>query len=327
MTAAAAESQTETVLHSFAASNGIFLPESSLIADAAGNLYGTAAAGGATASGAVFEVSPPPVEGGPWMETTLYTFGPPPDAENPMAGLVMDSEGALYGTTRFGGPIKSSAGAVYKLTPPATEGGAWTETILHIFAGDDGAYPMSQLIFDKSGNLWGTASEGGSGKGGVVFELTAPATSGGSWTYSTILNFPSKANSAGGCYPMAGLLAGPEGSFYGTAACGANNGGVAFKLTPPAAGKTQWGEAVMHAFGVLNSLGDGNYPQAGLIAGKGGVLFGTTLKGGSAGYGTVYELVPPTSGGAWTESVVHSFDGDGYNPEAAVTLGIGGALY
>ena len=331
LASSATTAQTETVLYSFSnPSDNVYYPVTSLIADNAGNLYGMAGGGGPSRMGGIFELSPPAVQGGPWTETTLYSFLGKPDAGLPSAGLVMDGNGALYGTTAGGGA--NSVGAVFQLSPPAVQGGAWTESVLYSFTGANGiggSYPNSALVFDKNGNLFGTASSGGSRGGGTVFRLTPPSTSGGSWGFSVVLSFAGNEDSSGGCNPGASLLLGPDGSFFGTTrSCGANDGGVAYKLTPPLDGG-QWTETVIHTFGPYNTSGDGNQPEANLVSGPGGALFGTTFIGGASDSGTVFELSPPSAkGGAWTETILHSFAAvEGNNPACALALTAGGSLY
>jgi uncharacterized repeat protein (TIGR03803 family) len=236
----------------------------------------------------------------------------------------MDANGALYGTTYNGGA--AGYGTVFQLSPPAVQGGSWTETVLYRFTnGNDGAYPgRSALVFDASGNLYGNALFGGSGGGGTVFQMTPPTTSGGTWGYNVLLSFSSQKTAPGGCGPES-LLPGPSGSFYGIAGgCGAHGGGIAYKLMPPTSGG-QWTETVLHSFGFPGSTGDGNTPVAGLSAGAGGVLYGTTEDGGTSGLGTVYQLTPTHTGG-WTETVLHSFDTDGY-PVSPVTPTTSGVLF
>ncbi len=223
---------------------------------------------------------------------------------------------------------------VFQLAPPAVQGGAWTETVLYTFSLSDGSGPIGGLIFDQAGNLYGTTAGGGPGKGGNVFKLTPPATSGGSWTFTILHNFNSSTSStayAGGCGPNANVTLGPNGSLYGTTSyCGANGGGVVFKLSPPANGHTGWQETVLHTFGPANTLGDGALPRGGVIVGKGGVLFGTTSQGGTHYGGIAYELFPPvTSGGAWTEQILTSFTGGtvGYQAWGNLVLNSNGALY
>jgi uncharacterized repeat protein (TIGR03803 family) len=173
-----------TVLWSFGSvPNDGFQPVSSLIFDQNGNLYGTTEGGGAnccaTQSGIVFELSP--TGNGGWTETILYNFcsklsgdGLCLDGAHPLAGLVFDSAGNLYGTTYSGGAYDcqnglQGCGTVFELSP-SSQGGAWTETVLYNFCAgglkggcQDGAEPSSQLTMDTSGNLYGTTTTGGAG--------------------------------------------------------------------------------------------------------------------------------------------------------------------
>ena len=147
-------------------------PPAALTADPSGALYGPAPYGGASGNGVVFKLTPPTATGGAWTETVLYSFSGS-DGANPRGSLIADAEGALYGTTFLGGA--GSSGTVFKLTPPATTGGAWTETVLYSFTGgSDGANPPAALIADTSGALYGTTNSGGGGYG-TVFKLTLPA--------------------------------------------------------------------------------------------------------------------------------------------------------
>jgi uncharacterized repeat protein (TIGR03803 family) len=260
----------------------------------------------------------------------LFTFDDGSDGGAPQAGLIMDSSGALYGTTLEGG---AGFGVVFQLAPPTVQGGAWTENILHTFSATEGNSPIGSLIFGP-GTLYGTTAAGGPGKGGNVFSLTPPAISGDPWTLTVLHNFNSSKTSnayAGGCGPNTNVTLGPNGSLYGTTSyCGANGGGVVFKLSPPANGNTGWQETVLHTFGTPNKLGDGNDPRGGVIVGPGGVLFGTTLSGGSNYGGIAYELFPPaTSGGTWTEQILISFTGGnvGYQAWGSLVLNSKGALY
>jgi uncharacterized repeat protein (TIGR03803 family) len=170
-------SWTEKVLHSFN-SNGTDGTNSyaSLIFDKAGNLYGTTLDGGAYGNGTVFELTPK--AGGGWTEKVLYNFnGNTKDGTNPYAGLIFDASGNLYGTTVV---AAQEYGTAFELIP---KGGRWTEKVLHTFNQKDGAEPYAGLIFDASGNLYGTTYQGGVDGAGTVFELTPIA--GGSWTETT----------------------------------------------------------------------------------------------------------------------------------------------
>ena len=159
-------------LYDFANGSDAGYPWAGLIFDQAGNLYGSTTAGGSGNGGTVFRMT---ASNGNWIFDTLYSFTGPGDSRfvvGPLGSLVMDSAGSLYGTTFADGA--HGLGAVFKLTP---SNDSWTFTSLHDFTGgSDGAYPYSNLVFDASGNLYGTASQGGtsancSGGCGVVFEI------------------------------------------------------------------------------------------------------------------------------------------------------------
>ena len=262
----AATPWNEKVLHSFN-DNGQDggTPEAGLIFDAAGNLYGTTLGGGTYGGGTVFELTP--TAGGGWTEKVLYSFCSQPnctDGAGPLAGLILDAAGNLYGTTSQGGDYQCPSGTytycgtVFELKPIA--GGGWTEQVLHSFdgSGTDGTYPSAGLIFDAAGNLYGTTQVGGYYGGGTVFELTP--TAGGAWTENVLFSF----DGTGGAVPFAGLIFDGAGNLYGTTYEGGTySNGTVFELTPTAGGG--WTEQVLHGFG--NGT-DGYYPHAGLIFDK-----------------------------------------------------------
>jgi uncharacterized repeat protein (TIGR03803 family) len=218
----------ETVLHSFNPSVSVGdgkNPKASLILDSAGNLYGTAWAGGPFGGGTVFELSPS--TGGSWTENILHNFaGGIGDGAQPQGALIFDSTGNLYGTTSQGGP--EGGGTVFKLTP--SSGGSWTETVLYffypVFPSTDGNYPLGNLVFDSSGNLYGTTATGGIGNCfglgpvcGIVYKLTPAA---GPWT-ETVLHYFND-NGSDGYYPFAGLVPGSGGNLYGATELGGTAG-------------------------------------------------------------------------------------------------------
>jgi uncharacterized repeat protein (TIGR03803 family) len=175
---------TETVLHSFDAngSDG-YAPGGGLTFDAAGNLYGTTIFGGTHVFGTVFELSP--TRSGLWTETIIYNFTGGNDGGSPQYGsLVFDGKGNLYGTTQNGGAYGYGVAFELSLSPDSS----WTETVLHDFAEDatDGGYPMA-VVFDKTGNLYGTAAQGGSLGRGVIFELSPSLGGRGRKRFFTIL--------------------------------------------------------------------------------------------------------------------------------------------
>jgi hypothetical protein len=158
---------TATAIYIFTGGSDGRFPNSRLVLDSNGNLFGTT-----TAPGEVFELSP--FSGGTWKETTLHTFTAQSDGDYPQGALAFDSRGNLYGTTTFGGLGCNGGmcGIAYRLTPQA--GGAWTETILHQFeSAGDGSQPQAGMIVDNAGHLFGTTKYGGGRYGyGTVFEIS-----------------------------------------------------------------------------------------------------------------------------------------------------------
>jgi uncharacterized repeat protein (TIGR03803 family) len=214
--AGALAAPTVTVLHFFTG-NGDAAPEGGLIADSNGNFFGTTS--GTTSGGAplgvVFELSPPGGRRREWTETVLHAFTGAGDGGYPGAALIADSKGNLFGTTFAGGA--SGVGTVFELSPPATAGGAWTETVLYAFTGgSDGGQPRAGLIADSNGNLFGTTYAGGASGVGTVFALSPPAIAGGAWTETVLSSF----NYGDGAFPFAGLIADSNGNLYGTTSYG-----------------------------------------------------------------------------------------------------------
>lgn len=256
----------EKVLYSFTGSpnDGAF-PYAGVIADPAGNFYGTTNAGGASNSGAVFKVD------SAGTETVLYSFTGGADGAFPFGGLLRNSAGNLYGTTSAGGIstgncYPSGCGVVFMVTP------AGKETVLHSFTGSpDGASPYAGLIADSSDNLYGTTFNGGTGACtngcGVVFELDKAGTES---VLHSFTGYP-----VDGAFPSAGLVRDSSGNLYGTATYGGgSDSGVVFELA------TTGTETVLYSF--LGTT-DGAVPRAGLILDSTGNLYGTTYAGGDTG--------------------------------------------
>lgn len=287
-------SGTETVLHSFGSSDGIF-PKAGLI-NVKGTLYGATFSGGASDDGTVYHVSTSGAEG------VLYSFTGGSDGESPYAGL-FDSKGSLVGTTFFGGDnskCRPGCGTIYKVN-----NATGAKTLLYSFAGaPDGARPQSGFV-SNNGSLYGTTAGGGEFDKGTVFSLSPTGPE------SVVHSFKGGAD---GAQPEAGLI-NVNGTMYGTTYAGGASGlGTVFKIT--ASGT----ETVLHSF---SGGTDGAHPQAGLINVK-GTLYGTTAGGGESGYGTVYSI--STSG---EETVLHTFGGipDGALPLAGRLVNVNGTLY
>jgi uncharacterized repeat protein (TIGR03803 family) len=338
---AAKTSWVETVLYSFCAQGGARCTDgeqafAGLVIDQAGSLYSTTELGGADDGGTVFELTPNAAET-TWTESVLYSFChisgstscPDGAMRNAYAGLIMDKFGNLYGTAGTGGndapaackfdkyTLTRGCGVVFKLKPN-TGKTKWRETVLYRFCSKigctDGAMSYDGLIMDKAGNLYGVTSGGGNSSGaGVVFELT-PQTTGVPWKETVLYSFCSKPNCTDGDpYDINGsLIMDAEGNLYGTTDNGGNaeDGGVAFELTPNAA-RTKWVETVLYSFCSQggSSCTDGKGPYAGLIMDRAGNLFSTTTGGGANALGTVFELTHNAAKTKWVETVLFSFCG------------------
>jgi uncharacterized repeat protein (TIGR03803 family) len=311
----------EKVLYAFAGHADGGFPQAALVMDTAGNLYGTASEGGASGSGAVFKLSR--VKGGGWNETVLYSFAGGTDGAYPIAELIFDAAGNLYGTTAGGGA--NDAGTVFELSPGAN---GWTETVLHSFNVSDGAIPSAGLVFDTAGNLYGTTFSGGKPLDlGVVFQLSPTAK--GKWKEKILLEFGRHVDGGG---PAGTLIFDAAGNLYGTGSGGYQVAGSVFELTPQPNGK--WKEKVLHGF---TGKGDGGFPHGALVLDSDGNLYGTTQNGGNSsgtgpcmfgGCGTVFKLSPGANG-KWQETVICKFKGteDGMGPVAGLAFDPAGNLY
>jgi uncharacterized repeat protein (TIGR03803 family) len=325
---------------------GGFNPVGGLILDLEGNLYGTAAGGGTKYEygGTVFQLKRAP--NGKWTENVLYSFAGGDDGQSPLASLVFDASGNLYGTTWGGGT--NGAGTVFELTP--TGDGSWTKSTLYNFCSllncADGSTPGSNLIFDQAGNLYGTTYIGGStacedayAGCGTVFKLTPGQN--GTWTESVLYAFCALKNCGDGRGPyFSGVIFDGAGNLYGTTLGGGDNMvqickqflgcGVVFELSPSSGGL--WNEKVLHTFCTLPKCEDGRSPAASLIFDQSGNLYGTAQAGGTGGggedgCGLVFELMP-SSDGSWTGQALHNFTStDGCEPQDSLIFDSAGNLY
>jgi len=279
---------TETVLYRFQnnGQDGVG-PYAGLIIDKKGNLYGTTIFGGPARSGChigcgtVFELTPG--SNGTWTETVLHSFNYW-DGAYPWAGLIFDAAGDLYGTTNTG----NRPGNVFRLKSDAD--GKWTEKVLHAFhggKGDDGAGPVTPVIFDAAGNLYGTAFNSNGPIGGTVFELKQ-----GTWTEEVLFSFPT--NGQDGSDPQGGLVFDKKGNLYSTTETGGTYGsscdggcGTVFELNHDG-----WKAEVLYKF---TGGSDGGSPQTGLIVDAKGNLYGTAVNGGGGSgcsCGVVFKITP-----------------------------------
>jgi len=300
---------TETLLYSFKSGNDGYFPWGALTFDGKGNLYGATQFGGGKGNtcnvfyggncGTVFVLSPPKQKGGQWTEKALHSFAgiangkQSGDGANPNGGLVLDSKGAIYGTTLSGGyncayHSGHGCGTIFELKPPAKNGRMWSETMLHRFVdGNDGASPQSGAVFDAKGYLYGTTI-------GTVFRLTPPSKKFGSWKKTRLFAFCTQ--NQGGCEPEDSLIFDTSGRLYGTTYYGFGEElyGSVFRLEPPRKNGAAW--LIDYLYGFVNAP-DGLYPAARLIFDQAGNLYSTTTGGGqgtcSRYCGTVFEVSPP----------------------------------
>jgi uncharacterized repeat protein (TIGR03803 family) len=262
---------------------------------------------------------------------TLHKFTGGKDGAFPLASLIFDQAGNLYGTTLVGGAHHK--GTVFKLAPNAD--GSWRESVLYNFCSrtycGDGTEPEASLIFDQAGNLYGTTYAGGALDQGTVFKLTPNAD--GSWRESVLYSFCSRTNCRDGEFPEASLIFDAVGNLYGTTYAGGalNHDGTVFKLTPNADGS--WRESVLCSFCSRTNCSDGEFPEASLIFDQAGNFYGTTFAGGdqelclAGGCGVVFKLTPNSKGG-WNERLLHTFaDRPGASPHAGLIFDPAGNLY
>jgi len=318
------------VLYSFC-HNGKFVcadgkaPAANLVADTAGNLYGTTSAGGSTGNGVVFELVR---NGRKYTYQVLHSFDGEADGGVPVTPLIIDTAGNLYGTASADGA--NFGGTAFELSP---NGGQWTYKVLTNFCSSagqgciQGQVPESPLtyagkssgqLYDGASPLYGATLEGGPNGVGTVYFLTP---SGGSWTGGTVYSFCSLSGCADGEFPIGELGLDTSGNLYGTTAGGGNiNGnGVAYRLA------TATGlETVLHIFCSAPDCTDGNDPLSGLTLADRNQLFGSTIVGGKHGSGTVYEL----NGKSGKEKVLYAFCrkpgcSDGVGPSSPVILDSG----
>jgi len=304
---AAAQAQLQ-VLHTFAGPDGA-LPKAGLTIDRGGKLYGTTWAGHeGTGWGGVFQVRP---HNGAWIFQDLHVF----DGQ-PLDRVVFGPNGTLYGTSPSN-LVSYYYGYIFNVTPPVnvcqTVGCTWLASVIYGFGGgSNGATPKgAALVFDHSGNFYGTTYAGGNGNGTVYTSTTSGAQ-------SPIYTFTGTPD---GASPYSGVIFDSAGNLYGvTTAGGASNNGAVYELSPNGSG---WTEQVIYSF---TGGSDGSEPVGGLLIDQSGNLYGSTASGGSGGGGTVFELSP--NNGSWTFNLLSSLTGSAScGPWAELSFDSAGNLY
>jgi len=312
----------ELVLHNFTGGADGAFPYTGFGRNAADVLFGAVLATGGS-QGTLYSLTPTNKAGTAFSQASLFTFSGA-NGDGPEGAPVVGADGALYGVTLFGGT--TNFGTIYKLSPPAPGQTAWTETVLHNFAGQDGRFPQAGLIQGRHGVFYGTTTAGGTVDGGTVFQIAPPGPGKTAWKETVLHSFTAGSD---GFNPFdAGVALDQSGALFGiTIQGGTFQFGTAYKLTPPAAGGTGWTETILRSFGDGN---DGTAPVSKLVIGTTGTLYGSLSQGagGNSGRGAIYSLTPAT-GGAYSFQTVHAFAGgkDGSHPFGDLTSDASGTIY
>jgi uncharacterized repeat protein (TIGR03803 family) len=261
---------------SFNTTNGAS-PQGSLIADSAGNLFGTTNSGGANGKGTVFEI---PLSNGTYGAVIDIASFNTTNGASPQGSLIADSAGNLFGTTHFGGA--NGSGTVFEI--PLSNGAYGAVTDIASFNTTNGANPYGSLIADGAGNLFGTTYGGGANNRGTLFEI--PLSNGAYGAVTDIASF----NTTNGANPSGSLIADGAGNLFGTTVNGGAtyNRGTVFEI-PFVSGGYNGGYGAVTDITNFN-LANGAYPYGSLIADSAGNLFGTTGYGGANSHGTVFEI-------------------------------------
>ncbi len=297
-------------------------PVGRLVMDATGSLYGTTEFGGVYGCGTVFQLAP---SGQTWKETVLHSFVCyPNDGARPVAGLLLDQQGNLYGATTRGGTgmcgdfnpfIIFGCGVVFEISPGANQ--AWIEKVLYNFDGITAWDSASNLLLDRSGNLYGAAEFGGMGvcyNGiyggcGAIFELQ-PAGN-GLWTETTLYQFSGGSDTG---VPSGQIAMDTAGNLFGSGLGGSGGIDSIFELSPGTGGS--WTERILFT---------GFVSCSGVTLDSSGNLFGTAYD--SSSY-FIFEI-SPLPGGGWSNQKIYNFAGglDGLNSVAQVFADAGGNLF
>lgn len=297
---AVAKDGTATVLHHFNYSDGYY-PVGGVTEGADGVIYGTTHSGGSSGYGVLYGVNKDG-SGFQVLRNWNYSAG-----AYPYSKPVHATDGALYGTTYYGGT--GSYGTAYKVVPGSL---AFTVLLNFYYNTSDqtqGRNPYGTIEQGSDGRVYGTAVSGGSYNRGTLFGMDADGSN-----FSVLHNF----NYSTGQNPYSGVIQGADGALYGTTYSGGSSNyyGVVYRVETDGSNYT-----VLHSF----NYSDGAYPYlAPLIQDSDGVLYGTTYYGGSGGYGTVFRINPDGTG----FGTVHAFDYySGRYVYGGVIQGAGGALY
>jgi uncharacterized repeat protein (TIGR03803 family) len=269
---------TQTIIHPFTGGNDGSGPGARLTVDQSGNVYGMAPTGGAYGLGTIYKIHQEP--NGPWSFKVIHAFTGGADGGSGSAGRMILRNGRLYGAATTGGTYGS--GIVFEITP---RGARWDFRTLYSFRGQpDGSFPYGALLFNSSGNIYGTTYYGGANNIGAVYELSPRLT--GEWNENVLYSFQAGSD---GNSPISNLVFGGPGNLnlYGTTSEGGLGSGTIFKLSPIGGG--QWTETVVHLF---QGPPDGAFAYNGLVVDRLRNYYGATVHGGDDDDGCVYKFTP-----------------------------------
>ena len=268
---------TQTVIHAFTGEDDGSGPGARVTVDGAGNVYGMAPTGGAYGLGTIYKIRQG--QNGAWVLKVIHAFTGGADGATGSAGRMILRQGHLYGAATTGGTYGS--GVVFELTP--TQVGEWDFRTIYSFRGQpDGSFPYGALLFDSSGNIYGTTYYGGANNIGAVYQLTPRAN--GEWRERVLYSFQGGTD---GNSPISNLVFDTARNLYGTTSEGGLGTGTIFKLSPVGGG--HWMETVVHMF---QGPPDGAFSYNGMVVDPFGNFYGATVHGGVDDDGSIYKFTP-----------------------------------
>ena len=268
---------TQTVVHAFTGGSDGSGPGARVTVDHNGNLYGMAPTGGVFGLGTIYKIRP--ISHGGWSFSVIHAFTGGSDGATGSAGRMILRNGHLYGAVTVGGSYGS--GIVFELNPSGV--GERDLRVLYSFRGQpDGSFPYGAILFDGSGNIYGTTYYGGVNGIGSVYKMSPQPV--GEWAEEVLYSFQQGAD---GNSPISNLVSDGAGNLYGTTSEGGLGSGTIFKLSPIGGG--EWTETVVHAFA---GPPDGGFAYNGMVVDALGNFYGATVHGGEEDDGSVYHFTP-----------------------------------